>query len=53
VVSFDLTADVRAFLDGSPNHGWLVRKVNEGAPGRVEFASRETATPPRLVVLTR
>ncbi|MCW5830699.1 MAG: VCBS repeat-containing protein [Deltaproteobacteria bacterium] len=51
-VSWDVTADVQAFLDGSvPNHGWLLRKTNEGQSGLVEFASRESGNPPSLVLV--
>ncbi|MCP4574558.1 MAG: DNRLRE domain-containing protein, partial [bacterium] len=51
-VQFDVTADVAAFLAGSTNHGWLVKKVNEGAPGMVHYSSREGACrqEPRLVL---
>ncbi len=42
-VSYDVTADVAAFLAGTPNHGWLLKKTNEGAAGRVEYASRDAA----------
>ncbi|MDX1394763.1 MAG: DNRLRE domain-containing protein [Gemmatimonadota bacterium] len=51
VVEFDVTDDLRGFLDGTvENHGWLIRKVNEGQSGRIEFHSGETASPPRLVL---
>jgi Peptidase_C39 like family len=51
VVSFDVTADVEAFLAGQEeNYGWLIRKTSEGQAGRIEFASRETATGARLVL---
>ena len=50
-VSFDVTADVQAFLAGSvPNDGWIVKKELEGPSGLVQFASRETGSGPRLVV---
>ncbi len=52
-VSYDVTADVAAFLAGTPNYGWLLKKTDEGAAGRVEYASRESASEedrPRLVV---
>lgn len=50
-VTIDVTADVAAFLAGSAaNYGWIVKKQNEGATGHIEFSSRETATPPRLVL---
>ena len=52
-VAFDVTADVAAFLAGTPNHGWLLKKFDEGASGEVEYSSREggAAAAPRLVVV--
>lgn len=51
VVTLDVTADVAAFVGGSqPNYGWVLRKTDEGAPGRVEFSSSEGQAPPRLAV---
>jgi PKD repeat protein len=52
-VSYDVTADVAAFLAGTPNYGWLLKKTDEGAAGRVEYASREEAPEdrPKLVVV--
>ena len=50
-VTLDLTADVQAFLAGGvANHGWLLRLANEGQAGQVEFGSRESTAPGRLVV---
>jgi hypothetical protein len=50
----DVTADLRAFLAGSAaNEGWLLKSVREYGPGSVSFFSRETSTPPRLVVYLR
>ena len=50
-VTLDVTADVQAFLAGSlPNHGWLLRKTDESQNGTVEFGSRESATPGRLLI---
>lgn len=46
-----VTADVNAMLAGQvPNGGWLLRKVDEGASGRLEIASRETGSGPRLLI---
>ena len=50
VVSFDVTADVLAWLSGQPNDGWVLKKTVEGDPGMVDFGSRECATPPQLVL---
>ena len=48
-----MTADVAAFLAGTPNDGWLAKKTAEGASGRVDYASREAAAGdrPKLVVV--
>lgn len=49
--SIDVTVDVQAMLSGQVvNHGWIVRKTDEGAEGRIEIASSETASGPRLVI---
>jgi RHS repeat-associated protein len=50
VVTFDVTSDVALWRSGAaPNYGFLIKKVDEGPAGRIEFASRETSTPPLLV----
>lgn len=47
----DVTADVAAVLAGAPDHGWILKKTDEGEPGMLELASRETgAGGPRLVL---
>jgi hypothetical protein len=50
VVTFDVTADVQAFLSGAANVGWLVKRTDEGPSGAVDFGARESGTPPRLVL---
>ena len=51
VFSFDVTEDVEAFVSGTEvNLGWAVRLINENESGRFDFASRETGTPPKLVL---
>src|SRR5262249_25489387 len=52
-VQFDVTADVAAFLSGSPNRGWLLQRTDDEAGGKVEYSSREAAAAerPRLVLL--
>jgi len=52
VVTFDVTADVQAWLAGQPNDGWLLKKTAESEPGKVDFGSREGGATPRLVVTT-
>jgi len=53
LLQFDVTADVQAFLAGTPNDGWMIKKSLEYANGRVELASRDTSATsvwPRLVL---
>lgn len=51
VVSLDVTADLAAVLaGGGEHHGWILKKTLEGQAGRVEFGSRESGIPPRLVM---
>jgi hypothetical protein len=52
VVSFDVTADIAAWRAGSLNAGWLVKRVDEGPSGAVEFGSRESEVASPLLVLT-
>lgn len=51
-VSFDVTADVVAFLASTPNHGWILLKAQEGQGGAVDYTSRQGAAAQRpLLVL--
>ncbi|HEY2292365.1 MAG TPA: DNRLRE domain-containing protein, partial [Thermoanaerobaculia bacterium] len=52
-VRFDVTSDVLAFLSGTPNYGWIVKKTDEGQNGQVEYTSRQGAADhaPRLVLV--
>lgn len=52
-VSFNVTADVAAFVSGTPNRGWLIKKTDEKKSGRMDYDSRQgTAREgPRLVVV--
>ncbi|HEX8763286.1 MAG TPA: DNRLRE domain-containing protein [Candidatus Saccharimonadales bacterium] len=50
-VEYDVTADVTDFVNGTfTNYGWLVKKTNEGQNGQVSFGTRETVTPPQLII---
>jgi len=40
-VSYDVTADVTAFLSGTSNYGWIIKKLNESQSGAVDYTSRE------------
>ena len=53
LLAFDVTADVEAFLAGTPDHGWLLKKEDEGKSGLAEYTSREGAAgnAPRLTVI--
>jgi hypothetical protein len=50
---FDVTADVAAFLGGTPNQGWLIGKADDDQSGKADYGSREGAAAerPRLVLL--
>jgi len=41
LVSLDVTADVSAFIGGTNNFGWIVKKRDESASGTIEYTSRE------------
>ena len=50
-VEWDVTADIQDVLtSAADNYGWIVKKANEGQPGRVDFASRESGHGPRLFI---
>ena len=38
------------FLGQVPNHGWIIRKTNEGQAGHIQLGSTEAGNGPRLVV---
>lgn len=50
VIEFDVTADVLAFLAGAPNEGWVIKKTNEERQGRIVFLTRESSSPPQLIL---
>lgn len=50
VVELDVTGDVAAFLAGTPNNGWLLKKSAEGQSGQVDFGTKESSNGPALVV---
>jgi RHS repeat-associated protein len=50
-VRFDVTPDLEAAMVGAPFFGWQLKKTNEGAPGLVDYSSREVCgEEPRLVL---
>lgn len=54
-VSFDVTADVAAFLAGAANDGWLIAKTDEALAGRIDFTSREASSgqPAQLIIIVQ
>lgn len=52
VIDFAVTADVQAYLQGSLNHGWVIRKEEENKPGDVSFFSKESAGAAPVLILT-
>ena len=52
-LSFDVTADVRAFLDGSkPNFGWILKGSGLDPDFPIILGARESSQPPRLRIST-
>lgn len=51
-ITFDVTSDVQSFLAGTKtNHGWLIKGDDALLAGEwINFGSRESGTPPRLVL---
>ncbi|BDQ31270.1 hypothetical protein NZNM25_02710 [Nitrosopumilus zosterae] len=41
-IEFDVTEDILAYLDGTPNYGWIIMKSDEDSSGRINIAARET-----------
>ncbi|MEP7012840.1 MAG: DNRLRE domain-containing protein [Acidobacteriota bacterium] len=53
-VEWNVTDDVRAFIGGTPNYGWLAKLSDETLGGNVDYASRQAGTAaqrPRLVLV--
>ena len=50
VITYDVTTDVQAFLTGTNNYGWLLKKTNEGQPGQVQFGTKESSYVPQLMI---
>jgi len=47
---YDVTPDVQAFLTGTQNYGWILRKAVDTQSGDVEFGSREAIKQPKLIL---
>lgn len=50
VVEWDVTNDVKAFMQGTANYGWVIKKVDEAKSGFVRYFSHEGAIAPQLVL---
>ena len=51
-IEFDVKSDVSAFLSGTPNDGWIIKKTNDSLDGTARFDSREAASNnPELVLV--
>jgi hypothetical protein len=51
LVELDVTSDVQSFLNNTnQNYGWLIKKGNEEANGRIEFGSKESGNSPQLII---
>ncbi len=48
-VEFDILEDIEAFVSGTPNYGWIIKKVDETSGCGIDFKSREAGTP-KLVI---
>ena len=48
-VEFNVLADIKAFMSGTPNYGWIIKKTDETSGGGIDFESREAGTP-KLVI---
>jgi hypothetical protein len=51
-ISFNVTADVQAFLDDTSNFGWVIKPKNDAAAGDVRLRSREATSNQPVLVLT-
>jgi hypothetical protein len=50
VIEYDVTSDVAAFMSGTNNYGWIIKKTNENQTGSADFGTRESSSVPQLVV---
>ena len=50
VVEWDVTNDVKAFLQGTANYGWIIKKADESKTGFVRYSTHEGAIAPQLVL---
>lgn len=47
-LDFDVTDDLAAFRAGTPNYGWILKKVDETTGGAIDLSSRWMMYPPIL-----
>ena len=51
-IEFDVTVDIQAFLDGTQNNGWIIRKTSEAQSGAIVITSDEgSPNDPKLVLV--
>jgi len=50
IIKWDVTADAQAFLTGTQNYGWILRKAIDTQSGDVEFGSKESIKQPKLIL---
>ena len=50
VVEWDVTNDVKSFMTGTANYGWIIKKVDETKSGFVKYSTHESAIAPQLVL---
>lgn len=48
--SWDVTADIEAWIAGTANHGWYIAKHNPNTNARIVFWSREGTYKPHLIL---
>lgn len=51
VIEFNVTADVQAFLSGTPNHGWVIKKTDEEKQGRIVLMQKEGGAAAELLLM--
>jgi N-acetylneuraminic acid mutarotase len=49
-ISFNVTSDIKAFLNGTANNGWIIMKDNEMQDGDIQFGSKESIYSPKLII---
>ncbi|MFN3383443.1 MAG: DNRLRE domain-containing protein [Archaeoglobaceae archaeon] len=50
-IGWNVTSDVKAFVDGTPNYGWCIKSSNENQNTRIQFNSKENTNASTLPYL--